>query len=113
MSAPRKMWGERAEVAHTNTLANAGAKPADKADRRVLSEILNKGGKIINSQKEVGGWPELKKGKTERDSDGDGVPDKWERRHGLNPKDGSDGAAVTPSGYTNLELWLHERAARQ
>ena len=113
MAAPRKIWGQAPEVAHIDVLANAGAKPEDTADHRVKSEIATKGGGIINSQKEVGNWPKLKRGKAERDSDGDGVPDKWERRHGLNPKDGNDGVQITPSGYTNLELWLHERASRQ
>lgn len=41
---------------------------------------------------------------TEEDSDGDGIPDKWELQHGLNPKDPND-ALLDPDddGFTNLE----------
>jgi hypothetical protein len=45
------------------------------------------------------------------DSDGDGIPDDWERAHGLNPRDLRDGARPTGDGYTNLEHWLNELAA--
>ena len=40
----------------------------------------------------------------ESDSDGDGIPDAWERAHGLNPVDPDD-AAKDPDGdhFTNLE----------
>lgn len=43
-----------------------------------------------------------------RDSDGDGMPDWWEREQGLNPKSATDGNAFTLSdkGYTNLEVYL-------
>jgi hypothetical protein len=42
------------------------------------------------------------------DSDHDGIPDAWERAHGLDPGDVSDGARYADgSGYTNLELYLN------
>ena len=41
------------------------------------------------------------------DSDGDGLPDKYETEKGLNPHNPSDGAAITAMGYSNLELFLH------
>lgn len=56
-------------------------------------------------------WPVLKASskqiKALRDSDGDGIPDKWEKANGLNPNDPTDGSASTPSGYTNLELYIN------
>jgi hypothetical protein len=65
-------------------------------------------GKIIDSQKEVGGWPELKSTKPPLDSDHDGMPDDWETKHGLNPRDPADGArAKDKNGYTNLEHYLN------
>ncbi|HLT87290.1 MAG TPA: hypothetical protein VKZ57_06840 [Sphingobacterium sp.] len=43
------------------------------------------------------------------DSDGDGMPDWWEKENKLNPNDASDGNTVTWSkiGYTNLEVYLN------
>lgn len=44
-----------------------------------------------------------------KDTDGDGMPDWWEKENNLNPKDASDGAAVnrSKSGYTNLEVYIN------
>lgn len=52
-------------------------------------------------------WPTLRQGEPRVDTDGDGLPDDWELAHGLDPADPADGARLTPSGYSNLELWLH------
>ena len=110
MAVPRKMWGQMPYVAHLDLLSDAGvgAKPEDKTDLRILAEVFTKGGSIINSQDEVGGWPKLKGKRPAKDSDGDGLPDRWERRKGLNPKDCSDGAKIGPNGYSILEEYLHE-----
>jgi pectate lyase len=63
---------------------------------------------LINSQTDVGGWPQLQSQPAPTDSDGDGMPDRWERRHRLNPNDPSDGTKHTLSGdYTNLEVYLN------
>lgn len=41
------------------------------------------------------------------DGDGDGMPDEWENKHGLNPKDPSDAAKdADGDGFTNLEEYL-------
>ena len=62
---------------------------------------------------ETSPWPELKATKKEiadrKDTDGDGIPDKWEKAHGLNAKDKTDGNLCTLSkeGYTNLEVYLN------
>lgn len=114
MAAPRKMWGETPQAAHITVMgpSGAGAKPTDKADERVLAEILDRSGSIINSQDEVGGWPRLKSSRKAKDSDGDGIPDKWERGKGLNPHNAADGAEISPSGYSHLECYLHSFSAR-
>jgi hypothetical protein len=43
----------------------------------------------------VGGWPVLKVGKALKDSDGDGMPDVWESKHGLNPHNALDASDYT------------------
>lgn len=84
----------------------------DAVDSRVLGEVKNRTGKIINSQADVGGWPELKSLPAPTDSDNDGLPDTWETSRGMNAQDASDAATITPGGYSNLELYLNELAAR-
>jgi len=111
---------QSAEVAYGLVLAQAGASLVrDAVDRRVVEEIrtgtatfgasYKGGGKgIIDSQKDVGGWPELRSLPAPVDTDHDGVPDVWEQAHGLNPQDPADGPrATTPGGYTNLERYLN------
>ncbi|WP_455592876.1 pectate lyase [Bacteroides sp.] len=101
-------------VAYRRVLKQAGCSlHRDSYDQHVLKQVRKGQGLdgvngIINSQDEVGGWPELKAGKALLDSDGDGMPDKWERRHGLNPADPSDGAAyILSKEYTNVEVYLN------
>lgn len=83
----------------------------DPVDARVVEGVRNRTGRLISSQRDVGGWPALAPGRPRRDGDGDGMPDDWERAHGLNPRDHNDGARVTADGYTNLEHYLNELAA--
>lgn len=42
-----------------------------------------------------------------KDTDGDGMPDDYETKNGLNPNDPSDGALRSKSGFTNLEVYLN------
>ena len=43
-----------------------------------------------------------------QDSDGDGIPDKWEKKHGLDPHDATDASLYTLSNeYTNIECYLN------
>ena len=74
-----------------------------------FGETYEGGGKgIIDSQKTVGGWPELRSLPAPLDSDGDGMPDEWEIKFGLNPKDARDGGQdQDKDGYTNLEEYLN------
>lgn len=62
---------------------------------------------IIDSQNDVGGWPELKSTPAPADSDHDGMPDQWETTNGLNPNDPEDGNQVAPDGYTMPEHYLN------
>jgi hypothetical protein len=89
-------------------LAGSGASlHRDEVDKRVVENCRNRRGRLINSPKEVGGWPQLTSKAAEPDSDGDGMPDSWEKLHGLDPKDGADGNRDRDEdGYTNLEEYL-------
>ncbi len=81
----------------------------DPVDERIVGEVKAGAGRHINSQSEVGGYPVLNPAPPLSDGDGDGIPDEWEGRHGLNPTDASDGAAApTAGGYTNLERYLND-----
>jgi hypothetical protein len=63
---------------------------------------------IIDSPETVGGWPELKSLPAPKDSDGDGMPDEWEKKYGFDPNDPADGAKDKDvDGYTNLEEYLN------
>src|SRR5205085_5484724 len=80
----------------------------DSVDARIIQTVRDRSGKIIDSQKDVGGWPELKSAPPPVDSDHDGIPDEWERKYGLNPNDPSDAKRdLNGDGYTNLEKYLN------
>ena len=103
---------ESAEKAYERVLADAGASVwRDPVDRRIIEGVRSRQGKVINTEADVGGWPDLPAGKAPVDTDGDGMPDAWEKAQGLDPKK-ADGAAPAKdgSGWTNLELYLADAA---
>lgn len=85
----------------------------DKYDSAILHHVqkgkaLGSPTGIINTPEEVGGWPLLQKGKPLTDSDMDGIPDTWEKKHKLNPNDASDASLFTlDNDYTNIETYLN------
>ncbi len=105
-----------AEEAFDLVLAKAGTiyPRRDAVDLRIIEDVKAGTGKIINSQKEVGGYPELKTYDVPDDTDHDGMPDEWERKYGFNPADAADGAADNDrDGYTNLEEYLNRTDPRE
>ncbi|MBW6534031.1 MAG: pectate lyase [Mariniphaga sp.] len=121
---------QTAEEAYQLVLENAGATlpRRDTVDSRIIKETrsgyatyaggtykqdhpeadpFRKSG-IIDSQNDVGGWPNLNSASAPKDTDNDGIPDEWETSNGLNPNDSSDGNAFTlDKNYTNLEVYLN------
>ncbi len=114
--------------AYTNVINYAGASLSrDELDKTIASEArtktsrtaspastgsgLDKG--FINTQTDVkgltggDGWPKLNAGTAKTDTDGDGIPDEWEKANGLNPNDPTDGAKITADGYSNLEHYIN------
>ncbi|GHV14980.1 hypothetical protein FACS1894169_05070 [Bacteroidia bacterium] len=73
--------------------------------RRLPKDSYKQG--IITDIKQVGGYPEYK-GNPYKDSDGDGIPDEWEKKYGLNPNDPSDAVKdMNGDGYTNIEKFIN------
>ncbi|TCC90015.1 polysaccharide lyase [Pedobacter frigiditerrae] len=82
------------------------AKPSDfQFEHRRLPKDSYKQG-IITEISQVGGYPTYK-GTPYQDSDDDGMPDAYETKAGLNPKDASDAAKISKSGYSNIEVYLN------
>lgn len=72
--------------------------------RRLPSDSYKQG--IISHPSQVGGYPEYK-GTPYKDSDNDGMPDAYEVKNGLNPKDESDAGKISKNGYSNIENFLN------
>lgn len=91
-------------------LATGGASlpKRDPVDAQTVNSVRTRTGKFIVSQKDVGGWPELASNPAPADTDGDGMPDAWEKANGFDPKNPADGNAdQDEDGYTNLEAYLN------
>jgi pectate lyase len=101
---------QTAAAALEEVLAGAGATlpKRDAVDRRVVTDVRNKTGSIIDAPREVGGYPRLAGAGAPPDSDHDGMPDAWENKMGLDPGDPSDGRQDRDGdGYSNIEEYLH------
>jgi hypothetical protein len=76
-------------------------------DERIVNDVRNGTGKIINTPSEVGGWPELQTAERLQDTDADGIPDEWETQYGLDPTKTLDAQKATlVDGMSNLEVYL-------
>jgi len=101
---------DSAKIAYERILAHAGATlpVRDGIDRRVVSEVKTGRGRIIDSQSNVGGWSAYKEADLLVDTDNDGMPDRWESRHGLDPDNASDNKKDRDDdAYTNIEEFLN------
>jgi len=103
---------ETAAAAYTTVLDSVGAsRVRDAVDLRVIADVRNRTGRIIDSQNDVGGWPTLASTTPPSDSDRDGMPDAWETSHGLDPQNPADrNGDPNRDGYTNLEDYLNSLA---
>jgi len=104
-------------------LARAGCWPRDRITTRTLEEVrLGTGSWGRNAPIDLSNeWlmDGLPKAYAPPDSDGDGMPDKWERSHKLNPGDPNDANKPVPAGassgnrhqgYTFVEFYINELA---
>jgi hypothetical protein len=111
--ATRPDWADPASgpagQAEARVLTGAGAgRVRDAVDERIVAGVRERSLRIIDSQTDVGGWPAVAAGTPWIDTDGDGMPDDWERANALDPSDPADGPADrNGDGWTNLEDWLN------
>jgi len=99
-----------AETAYWLVLADAGASfpVRDAVDERIINDVLDGMGCIIDDEDEVGGWPTLNSTDAPIDSDNDGMPDEWEFALCLDPSDSSDrNDDRNGDGYTNIEEYIN------
>lgn len=108
-----------AEEALSLVMKYAGnSKVRDIVDQRIIQNLqynsysfegsLGSSNGIIDSQADVGGWPQLSEGEPVIDSDLDGIPDSWETENSLDPDDSSDAAEIkSGTPYTYLEIYLN------
>lgn len=104
-----------AAQAFERVLAEAGCSlRRDAVDRRLIDEArsLGKRGSTLShtdpqGEALAGGIKPVLGGEAPSDQDRDGIPDQWEKEHGLDPANDSDAAQPAKSGYTNLEVYLH------
>ncbi|MFO7655464.1 MAG: polysaccharide lyase [Bacteroidales bacterium] len=124
-----------AQEAYNYVLSNAGATlpKRDRVDQRIIRQVstnqidlslykiidtlyqfehrrLQKDSYkygIITDIAQVGGYPEYK-GKPYKDSDMDGMPDEWEKKYGLDPKNPADANGdISGDGYSNIEKYIN------
>lgn len=103
---------QSAEEAYQTCLKFSGCSLVrDLVDERFIKTVMNNTGKIIDSQSEVGGWDHYDhiSRPDAWDTDGDGMPDEWEKLKGLEPSNGNDNIKNTlHMDYTNIEVYLNE-----
>ena len=119
-----------AEDAYARVLDYAGASlHRDSFDELMVSDTRNGtatytgsglGKGFVNSQDDNkpadadeswSAWPTLASVDAPTDTDGDGMPDDWEKAHGLDATDPNDGKTIGADGYSNLENYLNSLVA--
>lgn len=113
----------RPERAYELVLAHAGCLPRDRVSRRTIDEVKSGTGKWGRNapDKPDDAWfmEGLTPGKPLPDADSDGMPDAWEFKHRLNPRDAADAARIVPrgaspadrhAGYTFIEFHINDLA---
>jgi len=105
-NAPR---AQPAREAYQLVLRHAGASlKRDAVDERLIRHVKSHSGRLLDSQDAVGGWPRLESLPAPKDTDRDGMPDAWESKHGLDPRNPEDrNGDLDADGYTNLEEYLN------
>ncbi|MBR6001877.1 MAG: hypothetical protein IK045_03360, partial [Bacteroidales bacterium] len=95
------------------TFTYQGSATTDKDGNPLPANKLSTNG-LIDTQTDVGGWPDYSAAAAEidhnRDSDGDGMPDWFEEQFGLDKSKAADASTKNldiKGRYTTLEMYLH------
>ncbi len=107
-----------AEEAYEKVLDLVGASLVrDAVDSRVIDNVrmggysfegsLGSTKGIIDSQADVGGWPQLASMDPPTDTSGDGMPDVWKEMMKLDPQKKQANGHSLSTGYENIEVYLH------
>ncbi|MEO1525910.1 MAG: hypothetical protein AAFX06_10760 [Planctomycetota bacterium] len=114
-----------ARAAFDQVLAKAGCWPRDQITRRTISEVQTRTG---DWGRDASAAPSdrfflqgLEVTASPADSDDDGIPNRWEVTHRLNPNDPQDASRLVQQGesendrhlgYSYLEYYLNDTADR-
>ncbi|MEZ4883976.1 MAG: pectate lyase [Chitinophagales bacterium] len=107
-----------AQVAYEKVLDIGGASLSrDAVDNRVIENVRNgdysfegsdgstKG--IIDSQNDVGGWPDLISTEAPMDTSGDGIPDNWKESHQLDVNLDQANGRDLHANFDNVEVYIN------
>ena len=108
----------RPQVAYEKVLAIGGASLVrDAIDERIARELekgtftysgsMGSKNGIIDSQTDVGGWPELRSLPAPEDTSGDGMPDDWKLLNGLDPQKFEANGRDLSTAYDNVEVYIN------
>lgn len=111
-----------AQVAYEKVLTYAGASlKRDGVDERIIDNV-RKGSfsfpgsngstnGIIDTQADVGGWPELKSTSAPLSTSGDGIPDDWKTAKKLDPSKAQANGRDLSTAYDNVEVYINSLVA--
>jgi len=88
----------RAREAYEAVLARASCLPRDAVSRRMVEEVRRGTGRWGRHEPPGGLKDPEPPPSPPEDTDGDGMPDTWERTHKLDPEDPADASAIVPPG---------------
>lgn len=107
-----------AQEAYEKVLDYGGASLSrDVIDERIVENVKNtsytfegsngstKG--IIDTQSDVGGWPELQSETPPEDTSGDGMPDEWKTEVKLDPAKNETNGNDLSTAYDNVEVYIN------
>ena len=116
-----EVWKDaNTQAAYERVLSEFGATPwaRDEVDGVLRNSAVNRNGNIVSHENQLvalgvtnGGFGTLGGVAAPLDTDGDGMPDTWELKHGLSPTVATNNGDFDNDGYTNLEEYLNDLAA--